>query len=177
MIAAIYARKSTDQAGVSDDARSVTRQVAQAEAFASARGWRVDPALACFVDKNFNDRMSSLRVRSLKPAEPGDGDQGGDGDQQPGDGNAGDGDQQPGDGDGDAQPGDGDGDGDGNGDGDGDSNANGDGDGDGDSEDDPATPPLAGACSVQPSRHGSALGALLGWVSVLGMLAVRRRRT
>ena len=44
MIAAIYARKSTDQAGVSDDARSVTRQVAQAEAFASARGWRVDPA-------------------------------------------------------------------------------------------------------------------------------------
>jgi MYXO-CTERM domain-containing protein len=137
-------------------------------------------ALACFVDKNFNDRMSSLRVRSLEPVEPGDGDQGGDGDQMSGDGDQqpgdGDGDGDSGDGDGDAQPGDGDGDGDdGDGDGDGDSDAN--GDGDGDSDQDPTTPPLAGACSVQPTGHRNALGALLGWVSVLGFLAVRRRRT
>ena len=135
-------------------------------------------ALACFVDKNFNDRMSSLRVRSLKPVDPGDGDQGGDGDQMSGDG-----DDQPGDGDGDGATGDGDegplpgeGDGDeGDGDGDGDSNAN--GDGDGDSDDDPTTPPLAGACSLAPSRHGTGLMTLLGWASALTVLSRRRRRT
>lgn len=42
LAAAIYARKSTDQAGVADDAKSVTRQIAQASAFAEARGWIVD---------------------------------------------------------------------------------------------------------------------------------------
>jgi hypothetical protein len=37
MIAAIYARKSTEQ-DVADDAKSVTRQVENARAFAVARG-------------------------------------------------------------------------------------------------------------------------------------------
>jgi len=41
MIAAIYARKSTDQAGVSDEAKSVTRQIAQAKAYGAAKGWTV----------------------------------------------------------------------------------------------------------------------------------------
>lgn len=34
MIAAIYARKSTEQPGVSDEEKSVTRQIAHAKAYA-----------------------------------------------------------------------------------------------------------------------------------------------
>lgn len=41
MIAAIYARKSTDQSGVSDDQRSVARQVEHARAYAARKGWIV----------------------------------------------------------------------------------------------------------------------------------------
>jgi len=41
MIAAIYARKSTDQIGVADEARSVTRQIDHAKAYALAKGWTV----------------------------------------------------------------------------------------------------------------------------------------
>ncbi len=40
-IAAIYARKSTDQTGVSDDQKSVTRQVDHAKAYATRKGWTV----------------------------------------------------------------------------------------------------------------------------------------
>ena len=40
MIAAIYARKSTDQSGVADDAKSVTRQIETARAFAAKRAPR-----------------------------------------------------------------------------------------------------------------------------------------
>jgi len=43
MIAAIYARKSTDQTGVDESAKSVTRQIEHATAFATAKGWVVDP--------------------------------------------------------------------------------------------------------------------------------------
>lgn len=39
--AAIYARKSTDQVGVAEDQRSVARQVENARAFASRKGWTV----------------------------------------------------------------------------------------------------------------------------------------
>ena len=42
--AAIYARKSTEQAGVADDAKSVTRQIEHATAYATTKGWTVDPA-------------------------------------------------------------------------------------------------------------------------------------
>jgi DNA invertase Pin-like site-specific DNA recombinase len=41
MIAAIYARKSTEQNGVADEARSVSRQVDHARAYASRKGWTV----------------------------------------------------------------------------------------------------------------------------------------
>jgi site-specific DNA recombinase len=41
MIAAIYARKSTDQNGVADDAKSVTRQIEHAKAYAARKGWAV----------------------------------------------------------------------------------------------------------------------------------------
>src|SRR5581483_476685 len=44
MIAAIYARKSTEQIGVSDAEKSVARQVDQARAFAAAQGWSVHDA-------------------------------------------------------------------------------------------------------------------------------------
>ena len=42
MIAAIYARKSTEQTGVADEAKSVTRQIEHAKAYAARKGWRVD---------------------------------------------------------------------------------------------------------------------------------------
>ena len=41
MHAAIYARKSTEQNGASDELRSVARQVQNGRAFAKANGWFV----------------------------------------------------------------------------------------------------------------------------------------
>ena len=41
MLAAIYARKSTDQNGVNDEEKSVTRQVEHAKAYAATKGWQV----------------------------------------------------------------------------------------------------------------------------------------
>lgn len=42
MIAAIYARKSTEQNGVADEQKSVSRQVDHARAYAQRKGWAVD---------------------------------------------------------------------------------------------------------------------------------------
>ncbi|MBI4207199.1 MAG: recombinase family protein [Betaproteobacteria bacterium] len=44
MKAAIYARKSTEQTGVGDEAKSITRQIEHARAFAERKGWMVDDA-------------------------------------------------------------------------------------------------------------------------------------
>lgn len=44
MITAVYARKSTEQGGVADEAKSVTRQIEHATAYAAAKGWTVEPA-------------------------------------------------------------------------------------------------------------------------------------
>jgi site-specific DNA recombinase len=44
MTAAIYARKSTEQNGVADEARSVARQIENARSFAEGKGWTVDDA-------------------------------------------------------------------------------------------------------------------------------------
>ena len=41
MIAAIYARKSTEQNGVGDEEKSVTRQIEHAKAYATKKGWTV----------------------------------------------------------------------------------------------------------------------------------------
>ncbi len=41
MMAAIYARKSTDQHGLGDDEKSVGRQIAHARAYAARNGWAV----------------------------------------------------------------------------------------------------------------------------------------
>jgi DNA invertase Pin-like site-specific DNA recombinase len=41
MIAAIYARKSTDQNDVAEEAKSVERQIDHARAYAAEKGWTV----------------------------------------------------------------------------------------------------------------------------------------
>jgi Resolvase, N terminal domain/Amidohydrolase family len=72
MIAAIYARKSTEQIGVSDETRSVTRQIEQAKAYAAHKGWTV-PDAHVFVDDGisgaeFARRPGVQRLRAaLKP--------------------------------------------------------------------------------------------------------------
>src|SRR5713226_6298537 len=75
MIAAIYARKSTEQTGVADEQKSVTRQIDHARAFATAKGWVVDDA-HIYVDDGisgaeFANRPGFLRLmNALKPRAP-----------------------------------------------------------------------------------------------------------
>ncbi len=75
MIAAIYARKSTEQAGVSDEEKSVTRQIEHATAYAVRKGWTVDPARVYQDDgisgAEFVKRPGFLRLmNALKPKPP-----------------------------------------------------------------------------------------------------------
>lgn len=71
MRCAIYARKSTDQSGVADDQKSVTRQVEHARAYATRKGWTVlDDHI--YADDGISgadfDRPDFLRLmNSLKP--------------------------------------------------------------------------------------------------------------
>ena len=51
MIAAIYARKSTDDSDRNAEARSTQRQIESGTAYATAKGWTVDPRYV-FVDEN-----------------------------------------------------------------------------------------------------------------------------
>ncbi|MBE3123253.1 MAG: recombinase family protein [Planctomycetes bacterium] len=73
MIAAIYARKSTDQTGVAADQRSVTRQVEHATAYALRKGWTVAPAQV-YVDDGISSAELATRpgfvrlMTALKPA-------------------------------------------------------------------------------------------------------------
>jgi site-specific DNA recombinase len=75
MIAAIYARKSPVAAEVADDAKSITRQVEHARAYAARKGWTVSDDLL-FVDDNisgaeFESRHGFLRLmNALKPRPP-----------------------------------------------------------------------------------------------------------
>src|SRR4026209_612596 len=75
MIAAIYARKSTEQAGVADEQKSVTRQIEHARAYATSKGWIVDDA-HIYVDDGifgaeFANRPGFLRLmNALKPRAP-----------------------------------------------------------------------------------------------------------
>jgi site-specific DNA recombinase len=70
--AAIYARKSTNQSGVSDEQRSVARQVEHARAYAQRKGWAVSQEHV-FVDDGisgaeFANRPGFLRLmNALKP--------------------------------------------------------------------------------------------------------------
>jgi len=72
MIAAIYARKSTEQNGVSDEDKSVTRQIEHAKAYAAKKGWTVSDELIFEDDgisgAEFVKRPGFLRLmNALKP--------------------------------------------------------------------------------------------------------------
>ncbi|MGE3957580.1 MAG: recombinase family protein [Vicinamibacterales bacterium] len=74
MLAAIYARKSTEQA-VSDDQKSIARQVEHARAYAAGRGWTVAEAHVYTDDgisgAEFANRPGFLRLmNALKPRAP-----------------------------------------------------------------------------------------------------------
>src|ERR1041384_3177803 len=75
MIAAIYARKSTEQSGVADEQKSVTRQIEHARAYADRKGWIVRDAHV-YVDDGisgaeFANRPGFLRLmNALKPVAP-----------------------------------------------------------------------------------------------------------
>jgi site-specific DNA recombinase len=72
MIAAMYARKSTDQNGVGDEEKSVTRQIEHAKTYAALKGWTV-PGEYIYVDDGisgaeFVKRPGFLRLmNALKP--------------------------------------------------------------------------------------------------------------
>ena len=75
MIAAIYARKSTDQSGVSDEQRSVARQAEHARTYATRKGWAVADEHVCVDDgisgAEFANRPGFLRLmNALKPRAP-----------------------------------------------------------------------------------------------------------
>src|SRR5437867_9127288 len=75
MITAIYARKSTEQAGVADEQKSVARQVEHARAYAARKGWTVSETHT-YVDDGisgaeFVKRPGFLRLmNALKPRPP-----------------------------------------------------------------------------------------------------------
>jgi site-specific DNA recombinase len=75
MIAAIYARKSTEQSSVADDVKSVTRQIEHAKAYATRHGWTVCDEHV-FVDDGisgaeFANRPGFVRLMAaLRPRAP-----------------------------------------------------------------------------------------------------------
>ena len=72
MIAAIYARKSTEQIGMADHQKSVARQIEHARAYATSKGWVVSED-HIFVDDGisgaeFERRPAFLRLmNALNP--------------------------------------------------------------------------------------------------------------
>jgi site-specific DNA recombinase len=75
MIAAIYARKSTDQKGIADESKSVPQQIANARAYAAKMGWLVNDAHVYQDDKisgaEFEKRPGFMRMMTaLKPKAP-----------------------------------------------------------------------------------------------------------
>src|SRR5713226_9324185 len=75
LLAAIYVRKSTDQVGVSDEQRSVTRQIEHARHYAAQHGWIVHEA-SIYVDDGvsgaeFVKRPGFLQLmNALRPRPP-----------------------------------------------------------------------------------------------------------
>ena len=75
MNAAIYARKSTEQGGVTEDAKSVARQIAAGRDYAAAHGWTVQSEYV-YVDDGvsgaeFVKRPGLARLmNALKPRPP-----------------------------------------------------------------------------------------------------------
>ena len=72
MIAAIYARKSTEQNGLADEQKSVGRQVDHARQYAERKGWSIDDD-SVFVDDGISgqslptDRRYLRLLNALKP--------------------------------------------------------------------------------------------------------------
>jgi site-specific DNA recombinase len=72
MIAAIYARKSTEQAGVADEQKSVARQIDHARQYATRKGWTIDES-AIFVDDGISGAEFAARpgfVRLMNALKP-----------------------------------------------------------------------------------------------------------
>jgi DNA invertase Pin-like site-specific DNA recombinase len=75
MIAALYARKSTEQTGTAEEAKSVTRQIDHARAYATMKGWTVAEAHV-YVDDGisgaeFAKRPGLVRlINALTPRPP-----------------------------------------------------------------------------------------------------------
>jgi len=73
---ALYARKSTDQAGAGDKSESVERQIAHARAYAVRKGWTVADAHVYADDgisgAEFGDRRPGLArlLNALRPRPP-----------------------------------------------------------------------------------------------------------
>jgi site-specific DNA recombinase len=72
MFAAIYARKSTEQHSVSDEQKSVARQIDHGRSYAQRKGWTVDEA-SIFVDDGISGAEFAKRpgfVRLMNAAKP-----------------------------------------------------------------------------------------------------------
>jgi hypothetical protein len=75
MIAAIYARKSTEQTGTAEEARSVTRQIEHARAYVATKGWTVGEAHV-YVDDGISGAEFAKRpglvglINALSPRPP-----------------------------------------------------------------------------------------------------------
>jgi len=75
MIAAVYGRKSSDDSDKNEEARSTTRQIERATAYAQSRGWTVDPRYI-FVDDAVSGAEWKHRpgwnalIHALKPRPP-----------------------------------------------------------------------------------------------------------
>ena len=72
MSAAIYARKSTEQNGVADEQRSITRQVEHAKQYAKRKGWTVGES-CIFVDDGISGAEFAARpgfVRLMNALKP-----------------------------------------------------------------------------------------------------------
>src|SRR5712671_6909067 len=75
MMAAIYARKSTDKTGVAGEQKSVSRQVDHARSYAERKGWTVGDEYIYIDDgisgAEFANRPGFLRLmNTLKPRAP-----------------------------------------------------------------------------------------------------------
>src|SRR5438132_5656795 len=75
MIVAIYSRKSTEQPGIMDEGKSITRQIAHARDYATKKGWIVADAHIYADDgisgAEFVKRPALLRLmNALKPRPP-----------------------------------------------------------------------------------------------------------
>jgi site-specific DNA recombinase len=75
MIAAVYARKSTEQNGIPDDQKSVTRQIEHARRYAERKGWTVADEQV-YVDDGisgaeFANRPGFLRLMNALKPRPG----------------------------------------------------------------------------------------------------------